>query len=85
MKYFPKIDLTSMYNQLRVEPQSVEYTVFATPYGNFQYKVMPFGLCNGPAIFQWFISYILFKNLNQNCAVYLDDILITTLDIPNHT
>jgi Reverse transcriptase (RNA-dependent DNA polymerase) len=84
MKYFSKIDITSAYNQLRVEPQSVEYTEFATPYGNFQYKVMSFSLWNALAIFQRFISNILFKILDQNCAVYLDDILFATLDIPNH-
>jgi Reverse transcriptase (RNA-dependent DNA polymerase) len=67
-----------------VKPRSVEYTAFATSYGDFQYKLMPFGLCDALAIFQRFISNILFKNWKQNCAVYLDDILITTLDIPNH-
>jgi hypothetical protein len=30
----------------------VSKTAFTTPYGNFEFRVMPFGLCGAPATFQ---------------------------------
>ena len=37
---------------------------------------MPFGLTNGPAIYQRFINDVLFNYLNDFYTAYLDDILI---------
>lgn len=51
-------------------------TAFRTPWGLFEYKVMPFGLANAPAIFQRFIQSILREYLDVFCFVYLDNILI---------
>ena len=39
---------------------------------------MPFGLTNGPAIFQGYINKILVEKLNVFIIVYLDDIFIYT-------
>ena len=45
---------------------------------------MPFGLCNAPATFQWFINDI-FRDLLDVCVViYLDDILIYSDNIQDH-
>ncbi len=37
---------------------------------------MPFGVVNGPAIFQKYINSVLYDYLDLTCIVYLDDILI---------
>lgn len=41
---------------------------------------MPFGLANVPATFQAYINYALLGLLDICCVVYLDDILIYSLD-----
>ncbi|KAJ1171231.1 hypothetical protein NDU88_003101 [Pleurodeles waltl] len=51
-------------------------TAFKTRYGLFEYTVMPFGLCNAPAAFQFFLNDVLREYLNIFAIVYIDDILI---------
>jgi len=46
------IDLFSGYHQIPMHPDDKDITCFTTLYGNFNFEVMPFGLCNAPATFQ---------------------------------
>ena len=49
---------------------------FWTCYGIYKYKVLPFGLINGPATYQQYINDILFNYLNDFYIAYLDNIII---------
>lgn len=60
-------------------------TAFCTPWGLFEYVVMPFGLANAPACFQRFISSVLSEYLGVFCFVYIDDVLIFSKDVSAHT
>ena len=46
------LDGFSSYNQIMIHPKDQENTTFATPWGNFMYAKMPFGLMNIGASFQ---------------------------------
>jgi hypothetical protein len=75
-QFLSKIDLKSAFNLLRVAPGQEWKTAFQTPWGLFEYLVMPFGLANAPAIFQRFIQHCLREFLDVCCFVYIDDILV---------
>ena len=51
-KYRSKFDLSNAYEQVRVEPDDVWKTAFATIFGTFVSQVMQQGDCNAPATFQ---------------------------------
>jgi predicted aspartyl protease len=83
-KVFTKLDIRQAFHRIRISPESEELTAFRTRYGLFQYKVLPFGLTNGPATFQSYINDTLRDLLDVICTAYLDDILIYSEDELQH-
>jgi len=67
-----------------MDPASEEYTTFRTRYGTYKCKVLPFGLCNGPATYQRYMNDVLIDYLDDFCIAYLDDILIYSEDAATH-
>jgi len=65
-QYVSKIDLLKGYWQVPLTPKAKEISVFVTPEGFYQYKVMPFGM--KPATFQRMINQII-KNFD-GCEAY---------------
>jgi len=61
-----------------------EKATFNTREGKFQYKVMPFGLCNAPASFQTLMNRILRPFLGKFVVVYLDDIVVYSDNEKDH-
>ena len=83
-KIFTKLDLAQGFHQIRVAPESQKYTAFRCRYGLFEFKTMPFGLCNAPATFQRLMNNILMPFLDSFCCVYMDDVLIFSKDEESH-
>lgn len=75
--YFTTLDMASGFHQIPVHENSIEYTAFVTPDGQYEYLTMPFGLRNAPSVYQRVITNVLGKLASSYVVVYMDDILIT--------
>jgi hypothetical protein len=59
-----------------MDPKLENLTIFWTCYEIYKYKILPFKLINGLAIYQQCINNILFNYLNDFYIAYLDNIII---------
>lgn len=74
MKYFSVLDLKDGYWHVKLSPKSREFCTFATPFGNYRFLRMPFGIKTGPGVFQR-MNYEIFGDI-QGVLVYFDDVMI---------
>ncbi len=63
---------------------SVSKTAFRTPFGLYEFLVLPFGLKNAPAYFMNLMSDVLDDYIDNFASVYLDDILIYSDSASSH-
>ena len=66
----------SGYFQLKIAPEDQEKTTFITPWGCFCYKILPFGLTNGPASYQKQQNWVLAPFLGKFVKDFIDDFCI---------
>lgn len=70
------MDAFSGYNQIMMQSDDREKTMFITDRGTYCYKVMPFGLKNEGAMFA--------EQLGHSMEVYIDDMLVKLLEAKEH-
>ena len=76
-KYFTTLDLQWGFLQMENEPETAPYTAFTVPGRHYHFNVLPFGVTNGPGVFQRLMSLVLDGLLGIYALNYIDDILIT--------
>ena len=81
-QWFSTMDLASGYWQVAMSPEAKRKAAFVTNEGLFQFRVMPFGLCNAPATFERLMDRVLCGMRWSRCLVYLDDVISFGKSIP---
>ncbi|KAK3517125.1 hypothetical protein QTP86_004013, partial [Hemibagrus guttatus] len=83
-KIYTKLDLKSAYYLIRIKEGDEWKIIFLTTRGHYEYRVMPYGLANAPAVFQSFINEIFRDILYKYVVAYIDDILIYSKSEEEH-
>lgn len=74
--YFNSLDMNSSFHQVKLREEDRHLTAFSSPYGNFQYKHLSFGMKNSPQIFQEIADTMLNGLQSENISAYIDDVII---------
>ncbi|XP_038133737.1 uncharacterized protein LOC119778540 [Cyprinodon tularosa] len=82
-RYLTTIDLSKGYWQVPLTKQSQELTAFRTPWGLFEFTVLPFGLHGAPATFQRLMDQVL-SGLSAFTCAYLDDFVVFSATWEEH-
>jgi hypothetical protein len=83
-KIWATINMTNSFFQTWMHLDDIPLTAVSTPFGLFEWMVMPMGLRNAPAIHQWHVSSALQPHIGKICYIYLDDIIIWSNTIKEH-
>jgi len=82
-RVFSTLDARSGYWQIQMHETSREKTAFVTMDGLYEFRVMPYGLCNAPATFQRLMQRTV-AGLGSFCSVYVDDIIVFSSTVEEH-
>ena len=66
----------SGYNQIDIAPEEQEKTTFTCSFGTFDFRRMPFGLCNAPATFQRCMMSIFSDLAEEVMEIFMDDFTV---------
>jgi hypothetical protein len=84
-RYFTQLDLQTAYNLVCIMRGEEWKTAFRCRYGHFQFRVMPFGLTNASGTFQALINDTLVSYLDEFAVALLDDIIVYSNTLEEHT
>ena len=87
IKFFTTLDLVSAFWQVLLRKKDREKTGFACELGLYQWKRIPFGLCNATATFQRLMAQALtrvMKKYGNLMMCYVDDVVIATPTLEVH-
>lgn len=74
--FFTRLDCHSAYWQVKLTEEASRKTAFTCPLGHFEFVSMPFGLRNGPTVFQKLMQAVFGDLIGRELVVYLDDIVV---------
>jgi hypothetical protein len=83
-KYYTALDMVGGYYQIPIAPEDMPKTAFKTPLGLFEFRVLPQGLTNSPAVFQTTMNKLFREVIGKFVLVYLDDILVFSKTLEEH-
>lgn len=83
-KIWATIDMTDSFFQTPMHPDDIHKTAVTTPFGTYEWCVMPMGFRNSPSIHQRRVTNALRPFIGKICHIYLDDIVIWSDNMEEH-
>ena len=80
---FSKFDMKFGFWQVQISETDKYKTAFTTPFGHYEWNVIPFGLKNAPSEFQN-VTNDIFNSFSHFTIVYIDDVLVYSKSIDEH-
>ena len=74
-RFVTTVDLTKGYWQVPIAEEDKPKTAFTTPFGLFQFTVMPFGLQGAPSTFQRMMDTLI-RGMEGYASAYIDDVAV---------
>ena len=75
--------MKSGFWQVQINDKDRYKIAFTTPFGHYEWNVIPFGLKNAPSEFQNIMNNIL-NHFSHFTIVYIDDVLVFSKSIAEH-
>ena len=75
-QFFALLDAKSGYHQIPLAQEDIHKSAFVTADGQYEWLVMPFGLCNASATFQRYMNELLDGLIPNRCVGFIDDVLV---------
>ncbi|KAE8223931.1 hypothetical protein CF326_g8116, partial [Tilletia indica] len=82
--WYSSLDAIRGYHQHPVREEDRWKTAFVCHRGLYQYRTVPFGLRNAPAIFQRLMDKVLGELRWKTAVVYIDDVVAATATLREH-
>lgn len=82
--WFSCLDLMAGYHQIRLKPGEEPKTAFQTHSGQYEFRVMAFGLTGAPTTFLKAMNITLGPLLRKCVLIFFDDILIFSRTLEEH-
>ena len=83
-KFFSTLDLISAYHAFEIHPDDREKTVFSTKQGHWQWKRVPFELCNAAPFFARQIASLLAGMTWEELLAFFDDVSVFSPTFAKH-
>ncbi|KAL8451781.1 hypothetical protein Emed_001772 [Eimeria media] len=83
-KWFTALDMEQGFHQVRMAPEDRHKTAFRTSMGQFEWRVMRFGLKGARSTFQPIMNSIFFDMMGQGVLIYMDDVLVYAATFDEH-
>lgn len=82
--WFSKLNLRQGFHQLRINDADIHKIMFRIHHEHYEFKVLPFGLCNAPSTFQATTNDLPWPFIQKLVVVFFDDILVYNHSFPSY-
>lgn len=83
-KIFSTLDSQGAFHSMPIKPEHRDYTAFLTPWGQFRFTRLPFGVSNGPPAYSRLVQLALSRLPEGFALAYIDDIILYSANVYEH-